>query len=199
MIDHMQSEKSVFIKLLEYGEAVGTNGTRVDKMIDWALKNGIIPLAEDKNHFENMVLLEELFYECFIKNDKLEKDIWVLKGEYFTRLLEYRELNEARESSRKANRNALFAIALSIVTLLLTLTISYLQLHKPTTISEKQLNKLTNHLDKIEKNRYNQTEHIINIIQTSKIPTIKLDNSQYQKIIDTFNNHQHFCYEKKNK
>jgi len=56
-----------------------------------------------------------LFHECY-KSSGTNPDVhkWVLKAEYYFRLIEHRELQEARKTAKQSSRNAHLAIIVSI-------------------------------------------------------------------------------------
>jgi hypothetical protein len=136
--------KPIFIALLEHGEDKGLDGTSLANVLDWAQKNDYLPEKDDPRYNEMQGLLRDLFFESFAQNSFVSSSAnsWGLKAEYFYRLLEYRELHEARENSRKAQKNALIAISISIFALVASVSIGYMQLSKPVEISERQISKM---------------------------------------------------------
>jgi hypothetical protein len=84
-------DKPIFIKLLEHGEEVGLSGTDFDHVQGWAWENQLI--SNTQNSENEVSLLRDLFFECFTRNSGNSAEIWVLKNEYYFRLLEYKELS----------------------------------------------------------------------------------------------------------
>ena len=129
-------KKSPFIKLLEYGEQIGTRGADEKEIFEWALRTGVIP--------DNKVskrILDNLLYECF---DKTGDGSRILKVEYYFRLIEYRELEESRIASRQANRNSFIAILFSITAIVISSIIGYQQLTGSVSISSSQVREIVN-------------------------------------------------------
>lgn len=110
-----KEENGIFIKLLEIGEEKGANGITKTQALNRLGELGLMPTS-------SYDLAEQLFFECFDFGGKTigYEGRCALKAEYYFRLLEYRELKEARQTAKQANRNAIFAIILAIATLLVT-------------------------------------------------------------------------------
>src|SRR5690625_6798906 len=86
----------IFIRLLEYGESIGLNGTNFEEVLEWDKKYNYIPKPGSQEYKLREGLLRELFFESFTKSTASTDNIWVLKSEYYFRLLQYRELQLAR-------------------------------------------------------------------------------------------------------
>lgn len=131
-------KKSPFIKLLEYGEQIGTRGADEKEIFEWALRTGVIPDNKDK---VSKRILDNFLYECF---DKTGDGSRILKVEYYFRLIEYRELEESRIASRQANRNSFIAILFSIAAIVISSIIGYQQLTGSVSISSSQVREIVN-------------------------------------------------------
>lgn len=125
-IFRMFKEKNIFIKLLEFGEKSQLNGVYYDELRSWARNENII--SDDDSSIETRMLCA-LFDECF-QNARMHGSAkkCVLKMEYYSRLLEYRELQEARKNAREAKFLSLIAITISLITLIITANIDITEL-----------------------------------------------------------------------
>lgn len=135
----------VFIKLLEFGEIIGLAGTDFDAATEWAVNSGLLPPVSDQAHAKQKYLLRDLFFESFALNSGSTEPVWVLKAEYYFRLLEFRELQESRASSQAANRNSLIAMGISLIAIIISCVTAYVQVKTPVgiqgavTINESQI------------------------------------------------------------
>lgn len=66
----------------------------------------------------------------------------IMKMEAYFRLLEHEELQDARESSKEARKYAVIAIWISIFAMIISITISIIQLNTSTKIDDAQFQKL---------------------------------------------------------
>lgn len=78
-------------------------------------------------------------------------DFQVMGLEAYFQLLEYEELNEARESSVKASRQARNAIIIAIITLITSIAFSIWQISKPVQIDQEQINSINKRIESLEK------------------------------------------------
>jgi len=69
---------------------------------------------------------------------------YYLNIEGYFKLLDYRELNDARKSSKEARRYAVVAIAISIITLLVSIYFSYKVLKQEITVDSRQFKVIEN-------------------------------------------------------
>ena len=135
----------VFIKLLEFGEQVGLVGTDFDAVTEWAVSSGVLPPVFDQAHVKQKYLLRDLFFESFVLNSGTTESVWVLKAEYYFRLLEFRELQESRASSHKANISSRIAMIISVIAIICSSYTAILQISTPVgiqgavTINESQI------------------------------------------------------------
>ncbi len=120
-------EDSIFISVLEYGEKAGLKGITRQDLKNWATEKGFV---SGHNDDIKVGFLMNLFKECFEKVTPLNVGTpkWNLKTEYYFRLIEYRELQESRLSARSANRNAIWAIGLSIFAIIVSGILAFNQL-----------------------------------------------------------------------
>ena len=145
----------IFIILLEYGAEIGLEGTDIPEFIKWAASHNFINTKSSETHEKlKQNALHSLFKECFEENRYYEgsssKKLFVLKNEYYFRLIEYRELQESRNASKEANKNAMVvnktatvAIAISVLAILVGLFVSIFQVITPvSTINQPDLKLL---------------------------------------------------------
>ncbi|MCG7983494.1 MAG: hypothetical protein JAY90_12205 [Candidatus Thiodiazotropha lotti] len=135
-------EKSIFIRVLRYGAEKGLSGFTLDQYRDWLLS---LPEVQDKDSIEynrGHTLLEECFYYGGYADKEQKLHHYVLKNEYYFRLVEYQELEESRKAARSANRNSTIAISISVLAIVSSVFLSYRQTTAPITISEGQVKYL---------------------------------------------------------
>ncbi len=136
----MTGKDSVFIKLLEYGEQVGLDGSDIEAALAWARNEGLLGADQSRENAIKQAFFIELFNECFVQsNYNITTGKRVLTAEYYYRLIEHRELKEARQASKDANRNAFIAICLSIVAMSSSVYIGYQQLTNTVSLNPDQL------------------------------------------------------------
>lgn len=140
-------QSKIFIKLLEFGEKNGLEGAEEAQLNEWAVTEGF--LQKSDNSIENklkMNAFRKLYNECFESTELYTGDDgkrkYVLKNAYYFRLVEYRELQESRRASTSANRNAFFAISISIIAIFVGIFCTYNQLNSSISIDTKQFNSL---------------------------------------------------------
>jgi hypothetical protein len=145
--------KPIFIALLEHGEEQGLKGTSLAAVLQWAEEEGYLPEKDDPVYKEQKGLLRGLFFESFEQNSVVSSSAnsWGLKIEYYYRLLEYRELTEARTASSRAQITSIAAIILSLLTIILSGYIGYLQLKSPVKLSNTQYSELIQKSEKLIK------------------------------------------------
>lgn len=178
----MIENDEIFIKVLKYGAERGIEGTDVQRFNTWASEQGFVDLKSKESHqLLKRNALQGLLIECFQEAEyrgKTLERLYVLKSEYYFRLIEYHELQEARKAARDANRNAIFAISLSIFTLLLSAFFTYTQLKTPVSINKDDMQAL------IESNKNPNTQNVqLNQNQLDELKGIKLDSLQMAQIL----------------
>lgn len=140
---HQRMRDSIYIKILEYGEQCGIDGASHDCLLDWLEQEGVL---ENKDNIDLVIKnrITSIFYECFEETMGSEHNTRLLKPEYFYRLIEFRELEESRKASSDANKKSNTAITISIVALVVTVVISFIQLTSNITIRPSQIEALVN-------------------------------------------------------
>jgi hypothetical protein len=171
----------IFIRLLEFGEIVGLEGTDFDEVTAWAEENALLPMRESNNYNRQQGLLRDLFFESFALNSASTERVWVLKNEYYFRLLEYRELQESRIAAAEARKYSLIAISISIVAIFLTIFIGYLQVRSPIIISEKQLAEILDVVGQPKLIAPSQMKELMSL----KNSEVTLNSKQLQRIIES--------------
>jgi hypothetical protein len=178
----MTKNEEIFIKVLEYGAERGLEGTDVQGFNTWASEQGFLDLKNKELHqLQKCNALHRLLQECFQvadnRGEALER-IYVLKNEYYFRLIKYRELQEARNAAKEANRNAFFAIGLSILTLLFSGFLTYTHLINPVSINKADMQAL------IESNKNPNTQTVrLNQNQLDELKEINLEPLQMAQIL----------------
>lgn len=165
-------EKSIFIRVLRFGEEVGLQGIGAPEFESWALNQPEIENRDDPVFFR----LLNLRNECFYRNDEPDKDsIYVLKNEYYFRLVEFQELEDSRKASTQANKNSTKAIIISVSAIALSLIIGAAQLISPITINSDQVDRMETKTppasQKVESEQLNQ---VIEALKQSNINTAEL-------------------------
>jgi len=156
-------EDDIFIQLLEYGVEVGIEGTSSEEMIYWARERGLIvdyrKFEKDSEEWVKGIrkerLLNRLFEESFIQTRIPSHGTGhvrhTLSGEYRSRLLEYYELQEARKASKDANRNSMFAIGIAIISLIVSIGASVINMYKPMDVNQNQINQVVSEFKSLKK------------------------------------------------
>lgn len=161
-------EDSIFIKLLEWGEKVGIEGVTWKEVKHWAYENKLVSTTEQSNL--NVQLLLNLLQECFVDASGSSPRKYNLKSEYYFRLIEFRELQEAREASKKANKNAIAAIIISTLAIMVSVFMSI----RPAKLDDAQVRQLLNPTVAIE------SSQLATIFRDS----IQLDEAQLDTILN---------------
>lgn len=129
-------ESSIFVRILKLGEEKGLIGINENQFGEWALSQPEIK-SEHDDAFQKAL---RIFRESFDRLDKSHgiPDEYVLKNEYYFRLVEFRELELARRSAVEANRHSKLAIAISVVAIIVGAAATFTQLASPISIDEEQ-------------------------------------------------------------
>lgn len=120
------------------------------EVLKWAKEKGTFTYNEIDNQFNldkdsikhdliHKYWSERLFCELCINR---EMKSHISYDAYFN-LLQHQELEEARQASLDANKNAKIAICFSIAVMILTVVFSVLQIFYPTKLNQEQIDKLT--------------------------------------------------------
>jgi len=159
-------EDSIFIEVLKFGAKKGLEGTDYNELSNWIIQNGFAENA-DATKDNKAAILRNLFDECFdYPRSGYKRDKANLKTEYYFRLIEYRELQESRMAARSANRNAMWAICISILAIIISAVLTFNQLNTPVSMNKSDLQALFNSNTKADVQR-----------------EIKIDNLQMAQIL----------------
>ena len=137
-----KNQGNIYLDALEYGEKHLINRHPVEK-------KDLQKYLEDKGYkFETKEeerLLNDLGREAFFiyVGDPSNRKYYLNIEGYF-KLLDYRELNEARKSSNEARKYAIMAIIISFITLFVSIYFSNKALRQKTTIDSGQFNIIEN-------------------------------------------------------
>ena len=137
-------EESIFIKVLAYGETVGVDGVTEAEFLKWAESAGV---HDHSGESRKTRALQRIFFEYFDSPDAVEGSReaagsdcrYVLKPEYYFRLLEYRGRQENRAAVKSAHRHALWAVGLSLAAMIVCVILAAVQLSAPPTVSKADL------------------------------------------------------------
>lgn len=127
-------EKSIFIRLLEFGERKGIQGFRGDEYDTWKAEQPDVVNEYGDRSQEARTLLNA----CFDQQPTNPGFRYVLKTEYYFRLIEFKELEESRLASASANQHSKIAIGFSVFAIL----IGALQLNSNITLDANQVSKM---------------------------------------------------------
>ena len=160
-------EKDIYIKILEYGinhvngftynEIMGAKELKELKgwelnMIDKYLLNAY----RNKQYIEQMkpADLETMFFtiEAGGSNYKDNTYKYGLNLDSRFKYIDYIELKETREMSRNANRNAIIAISITIITTFVSILLTLWQIKSPIEIESKQVDYIINKISNTIKN-----------------------------------------------
>jgi len=125
---------------------------------NWSfLENRIILLSDIA---DNKLLAYKAGHSAYhVRNMPENITAWCTANDRF-RLLEYQELQEARESAATAKKHALIAICISIASLLASICFSIYQVATPVTLDQKVL--------AIQEKQLAATEKIVQLLQTQE-------------------------------
>jgi len=172
--------KPIYIALLEYGEEHGLKGVTLDAVYEWAEETNYLPSADSPECQDAKSLLRDLYFECFERNSNSTKNIWGLKNEFYFRLLEYRELVEARQASSLAKRNSNIATVISVTALVASLFIGYMQLAKPLSLERKQVETIGASLESqttsLIRSSAQESAELVNAVKELKAEMLVLNN-----------------------
>lgn len=159
-----RENQPLFIWLLEYGEKTHNRRITCNDVLNEAVEEGLCCSHTDSN----AQVLRGLFFECFDIPDQTKQQSRLsgyalggdtdhvlanLKSEYYFRLLEFRELQLARETAEQANKSSIIAqqqsrqsIKIAIYAVLASVCVAILttawQLSSSIQIDPQQLNRL---------------------------------------------------------
>ncbi len=146
-------ESSIFIQVLEYGEKVGLGGTTVKQFKAWAHENGLVNIEtrEPRNKL-SIVSLTNLFFDCFqpveVESAEREQDdsrrLYVLKTEYYFKLMDIRQFRETGAAVKSASRNAFIAMGITVLAIIVGAALIVPRLNTPVRIHNADLTALVN-------------------------------------------------------
>ena len=137
----------MFITLLQYGEAIGLDGTNFENFIEWDRKYSYIPQPGTEAYERRKGLLRELFFEAFTKTSASTENVWVLKNEYYFRLIEYKELQHTRINAAEARKYATYAIIVSVVAMFASVILGVAQMNSEVQFNEDQIARIFSNVD----------------------------------------------------
>ncbi len=126
-----------------------------------------------KMDLEETTTLNVIMGRCFMINIPSTGQYVMTADGYFT-LLEYQELQEARESSKSANKWAVIALTISIVATLSSIGFSVKQIYTPTEIKSEQVDQITQTINK-------QNILIDSLLKITKLHSYKANQSDTGK------------------
>lgn len=145
----------IIVEILRYGKTKKPNnpdGFKMNDIVDH-LKNIGFKMDNEDFHTLNIILSK-----CFIVNVPKEGRYLMNAEGYFT-LLEYEELEDARESSKQANKWAIIALTVSIISTLISIGFSIKQINTPTEIKREQVEQIL----KVFHEQTNKIDSLINV------------------------------------
>ncbi len=133
---------SAFIWILEHGREKGLGGTKPEDAEKLAIEAGVLAAPDSGGYREERRAFLKLFHESFERTDRTKDTAFVLKSEYFFRLLEHDELVASRDAASSARSWAAGALVVSILAILVSAAIGYAELATPIQIEgEVRLNQ----------------------------------------------------------
>lgn len=164
-------EKTIFIRLLEFGEKNGIQGFRGDEYEAWKAEQPDIV----NEYSDSSIEVESLLIACFDRYSINSGFKYVLKTEYYFRLIEFKELEESRKASSDANTHSQIAIGFSILAIVASLIVGAIQLNSTVTIDYDQVNRMeTKNFPATQKVRSDQLDKVIEALEQSNINTAEL-------------------------
>jgi len=137
-----KNQGNIYLDALEYGEEHLINRHPIER-------KQLQKYLEDKGFKfvtkEEIRLLDDIGREAFFiyVGDPSNRKYYLNIEGYF-KLLDYRELSEARKSSNEARKYAIMAIIISFITMLVSIYFSYMTLEQKTTIDNEQFKVIEN-------------------------------------------------------
>jgi hypothetical protein len=131
------NETHIFVELLKLGESRGVRGFDSNEFKKWALSQVEIE-SENSQSYQNIY---RTFKESFDEIDKGygNPNVFILKNEYYFRLVEFEELRLSREASTSAKKYSIFAMSIYVLAILISITASYIQTNSPISIEQNQI------------------------------------------------------------
>jgi hypothetical protein len=158
------NEKHIFVELLKLGESRGVIGLNSHEFKEWALSQAEI----ENEHAQSYQNINRIFKESFDEIDKGygNPNIFVLKNEYYFRLVEFEELRLSRETAISAKRYSVSALTISVLAVIISLAASYVQIISPISIEQDQINDLKIQLEQTRDLHENQQRELKQELQS---------------------------------
>jgi hypothetical protein len=152
-------KKSIFIRLLEFGENKGIQGFKGDEYDEWKAEQSDIVNAHGDSSRETRSLLDTCF-DQYTENTGFK---YVLKTEYYFRLIEFKELELSRKASSEANRNSIIATMLAVISIGIGSYFGYIQKTTPMILNNDQVESI-----KAPESQRIESEQLTQVIESLK-------------------------------
>jgi hypothetical protein len=164
------NERSIFIRMLQLGADNGAKPMTKSAFIEWAVGQGDIESEQDPVISQ----LHKLFDECFIcsRTPTIGENAYVLKSEYYFRLLEFTELELSRKASSEANRNSIIATVLAVISIGIGSYFGYIQKTMPMILNNDQVESIK--APESQRIESEQLTQVIEALKQSNINTAEL-------------------------
>ncbi len=147
-------EETIFIKILEYGEKAGLEGISENEFWEWAKTQGTDRESNDPDQILKCSSIYKIFQTCFepsiVRNGNDTVSKYILRTEYYFRLMEHRELVQSRLAASSANRYAFYAITISICAIIVCAVLTFSPSVRKVQISQDQLSRIMEKLESLE-------------------------------------------------
>jgi hypothetical protein len=165
--------ENIIVEILKYGRSKKPGKekgfTREDLKLH--LKNLGFKMDYEDDQTTNII-----FDNCFMLNVP-QKGQYIMKADTYFTLLEYEELEEARASSKQANKWAIVALCVSILGTMFSIAFSLKQINTPTEIKQNQIDQIINVLTIQTK----QLDSLTKLQQTKKMNSTEYDTLSKHK------------------
>jgi hypothetical protein len=175
------NEKSIFIRMLQLGADNGAKPMTKSAFFKWAIEQGDMESTSDPVVSQ----LHKLFDECFIRtrNPSIGEECFVLKSEYYFRLLEFTELEMSRKASSEANRNSIIATVLAVISIVIGGYFGYIQKTTPMMLDNDQVKSI-----KPPESQKIESEQLAQVIEALK--QLNINTAELARIIRDQNSKQ---------
>jgi len=112
------AEDDLLIKMLRFGKSKIESGFRYHDLVSFLQKNGFPNLTDD--NYSLRIYFQDVFFSANGYTIDHSSFFFITPESYF-QLLDYDKMNETRKASRQANIIAIFAIVLTLVSLLVSI------------------------------------------------------------------------------
>jgi hypothetical protein len=147
-----KKQENIYLDALEYGEKQLIKKKSITRQ---ELQTYLESKGYKFTTKEERRLLSSLSREAFFINYDIDPSNrrYYLNIEGYFKLLEHRQLNDARKSSREAKRFAIIAIIISILTLIASIILSIYSIEQKMVIDDKQFRVIENIWHKLESSK----------------------------------------------